>query len=53
MKFLGTKDKDLREPEFHYKHTVDAHSIPLFFQMTLEVMPGRALFEGMLNLKNK
>ncbi|XP_072035284.1 uncharacterized protein [Amphiura filiformis] len=50
MKFLGTKDKDQREPDFHHEHTVDVHSIPLYFQITVEAMPGRALFEATLKV---
>ena len=46
MRFVGSKDKDEREPQFQVDHTVNAHSIPLMYQMTVETMPGRAMFEG-------
>ena len=49
MTFIGMKNKNQQrrdEPDFHHEHTVEIHSIPLYYQMTVEVMPGRALFEG-------
>ena len=46
MRFVGSKDKDEREPGFQADHTVNVHSITLLFRMTVETMPGRAMFEG-------